>query len=361
MLTNIVDGIRKLRENDAFPALLRPRVVANYLQHLKERRERPVVMTSHPTAIEIELTNRCNLACVQCLRSRGLRPYALGDIDRQGYERVLAQFPHAMNLSLNGFGEALLHQQFFEIVGYSRAQLPWAKIGIYSNGMLLDDDRAERLPSCGLTEVNVSIDAALPGTYRKIRRGGELKVVHDNIGRVIRARRLARKKHPLLGLNFVMLNDNAGELVRFVEQAAELEVDFINCITLATYDWGFTNRRSQESYRRELDLARQRMQALGVRCRSFPSDFSWAEGGASFDCSLFWGDNFRVTYSGHITLGCCTPFKETFSYGNVLETPFREIWNNASFQRNRQLAKQGMPPVSACASCHQFQRRFFES
>ena len=32
-------------------------------------------------------------ARVQCLRSRGLKPYKLGDMDFDNYTRILAQFP----------------------------------------------------------------------------------------------------------------------------------------------------------------------------------------------------------------------------------------------------------------------------
>jgi MoaA/NifB/PqqE/SkfB family radical SAM enzyme len=63
-------------------------------------------MKSQPIGVEIELATRCNLACVQCLRSQGLKPYQLGDMWSETYKEVLAQFPYLLNLSLNGFGEA---------------------------------------------------------------------------------------------------------------------------------------------------------------------------------------------------------------------------------------------------------------
>jgi MoaA/NifB/PqqE/SkfB family radical SAM enzyme len=163
-----------------------------------------------------------------------------------------------------------------------------------------------------------------------------------------------------VGVNFVMLNENEGELVPFIEQARDLGVDNINCISLATYDWGFRNRRGEDSYRQELDAARKRLDDLGMKCKSFPSgDFGWSAAARPFDCSFFWGESMRITYDGHVTLGCCTPFKETFSYGNVLEQPFSEIWNSDLFRRNREMAKRGEAPVPACASCDAFCKRFF--
>ena len=351
---------KKLKENDAFGVLLHPRTLANYRLWQKEQAERPLEMHSIPPFIEIELTNRCNLACIQCLRSLGLKPYQLGDITFDNYKKVLAQFPHIMNLSLNGFGEPFMHPQFFDIVAYTRKERPICKIGIYTNGMLIDQERAYKLMDCGLTELNISIDAALPDTYRRVRRGGKLDVLHDNIRGLMKAKRETGARFPMVGLNYVLLNENEGELVKFVEQAHEFGVDFINCITYAGYDWGFQNRRTPDNYKRELDAARKRMDELGVRCKSFPSeDLSWTDPKTPFACQFFWGEEFRVTFNGDITLGCCSPFKETFSYGNLLEQPFTEIWNNEFYRRNRAMSLENRPPNATCASCDKHSKTFF--
>lgn len=362
MLESVVNHYHKLKENNAFNILKHPRVLANYRLYQKEQQERPLVMKSHPVGIEIEMTNRCNLACIQCLRSVGLKPYKLGDMEFEDYKRILAQFPYVMNLSLNGFGEPMMHKQFFDVVEYTRKERPWCKIGIYSNGMLINDEKAHRIMDCGLTELNISIDVSHPTTYSKVRRGGKLRTLHNNIRNLVKVKQQAQAKFPMLGLNFVMLNENEGELVEFVEQAADFGVDFINCITYAGYDWGFKNRRTAESYKRELDAAAKRIEELGLRCKSFPSeDLSWADPQRPFSCDFFWGENFRVTYNGEITLGCCTPFKETYSYGNLLEQPFEQIWNNEFYQRNRELAKQNIPPTPTCASCDNYSKAFFNN
>ena len=351
---------RYLRENDALGLLLRPRVMSNYYRFTREAKQRPVIMASSPPRIEIELTNRCNLACVQCLRSRGLRPYALGDITFDNYRRILAQFPNLVSLCLNGFGEPLMHADFERIVAYTRAVLPWCKIVIYSNGMLLDDRRVDGVIGSGLTEINVSIDASDPATYRRVRRGGTLSTVHENLRRLVQRKRQTRARFPLIGVNYVMLNENEGELVPFIEQAADIGVDFVNCITYATYDWGFCNRRTPANYAREIEQASARLSELGLRCRSFPSaDLSWSDPDRTFDCSFFWGDSVRITYAGDVTLGCCTPFRETYSYGNLLQTPFHEIWNNERFQHNRRMTLQHEAPTPSCESCAMFAKQFF--
>lgn len=361
-IEKLLDTYRKLRDNDAFSVLLHPAVVRNYRLYEKELAEKPIVMKSRPPFIEIELTNRCNLACIQCFRSLGLKPYKLGDMNPEDYHRILEQFPHVLNVSLNGFGEPMMYPQFFEIVAHTRKERPWAKIGIYSNGQLIDEEKAHRLMDCGLTELNISIDAARPETYRRVRRGGRLEKLHENIRRLVRVKRESGAKFPMLGVNFVMVNENEGELVPFVEQVADFGVDFLNCVSWAAYDWGFKNRRSRESYLRELEAARARMEQLQVRCKSFPEiSTSWTEEETPFKCDFYWGNNFRVTYDGHVTLGCCTPFKETYTYGSLLKEGFDAVWNGPKIQRNREMARQGIVPNRVCASCEIFCKSFFDS
>jgi len=354
-------GWEKLHDNHAYDLLLHPEVLLHHWNYAREARTKPLVMKNTPSSLEIELTNRCNLACTQCLRSQGLKPYDIGDLGFEDYRRILAQFPRIMHVCLNGFGEPLMHPQFVDIVKYTRSVLPWVKISIYSNGTLLNEQLAARILGSGLTEINISIDASTPETYRKVRRGGRFDILHENIRGLLQKRREAGRKLPLVGVNFVMLNDNEGELVPFIEQASELGVDFVNCVSYASYDWGFQNLRSKASYQIELARAHARLAELKLPCRNLPpvSEPSWADPARRLDCDFFWGGSLRVTYQGNVTLGCCTPFKETYSYGNLLETPFEAIWNNAAFRRNRELALKCEAPNASCASCLEQCRQFF--
>ena len=76
MLDALIGHYTRLKENDAFGILLRPRVLANSMLYQRELRARPLVMTSSPPGMEIELTNRCNLACVQYLLRLGVQERA---------------------------------------------------------------------------------------------------------------------------------------------------------------------------------------------------------------------------------------------------------------------------------------------
>jgi len=361
MARSLIDHLRWLHENREYRLLLYPRVVANYLLYQREMAQKPDVMRSHPPGVEIELTNRCNLACTQCLRSLGLKPYKLGNLDMEGFKTLLDQFPYVMHLSLNGFGEPFMAPILWEAVEHTHKVRPWCKILIYTNGMLLHEENIKKALASHLTEMNVSLDGGTIDTYRRVRRGGKLDVICENIRNFLRLRNESGKRFPRMGLNFVMLNDNEGELPAFIELAHELGVDYVNCVTYATYDWGFQNRRSLENYRAELTEAKKVLERTGMPCRYFPEwDPEWLKPDRPFSCNFFWGEEFRVTYSGDVTLGCCTPFKEQFSYANLFKQPFKDVWNNETFREIRAASREGRTTNRVCASCDNFARHFFD-
>ncbi len=360
MARSILGHLKWLHENDAWNLLAHPKVIQNYLLYQKEMAEKPDVMRSQVPAVEIELTNKCNLACTQCLRSLGLKPYKLGSLDMDGFKTLLAQFPYIMHLSLNGFGEPLMAPILWEAIEYAHRERPWCKILMYSNGMYLTEDNIRKALNSHCTELNVSLDGGTAETYKNVRRGGKLDVISENIKLFFKMRKESGKRFPRLGLNFVMLNDNEGELPAFIQLGADLGVDYINCITYATYDWGFQNRRSIENYRAELTEAKKILEKTGLACRYFPEwDPEWLKPGRKFSCNFFWGEEFRVSFSGHVTLGCCTPFQESYNYGNLFETPFNEMWNNSKFLENRRAARDGKTANPVCAACDKFALEFF--
>lgn len=117
-------------------------------------------LRAHPrlTYLFVELTDRCNLACLHCgsscERAAGRTidtPLLLSCL-----ETVAADFdPQTVMICLTG-GEPLLHPDFGSIAAAVQAMgFPW---GITTNGTLIDAACAERLRALGLASVTVSLD-----------------------------------------------------------------------------------------------------------------------------------------------------------------------------------------------------------
>jgi radical SAM protein with 4Fe4S-binding SPASM domain len=86
-----------------------------------------------------------------------------------------------------------------------------------TNGLLLDRAASQSLIDAGLTRLEVSIDAHRPETYRKIRRGGRLETVRDNVFRFLDLRRRAGADFPVLRISFLNLPQNQSERGDFLD------------------------------------------------------------------------------------------------------------------------------------------------
>jgi MoaA/NifB/PqqE/SkfB family radical SAM enzyme len=137
---------------------------------------------SQPLSALLELTYRCNWRCVFCYnpRHKDLRGLAASD-----WERILSELRAlgTMTVTLTG-GEPLTHPEFFEIAGSARNK--GFAIRIFTNGSLINEERADRIAALLPTAVELSLhgstpevhDAATqkPGSFHALLRGVELLV-----------------------------------------------------------------------------------------------------------------------------------------------------------------------------------------
>ena len=109
---------------------------------------------SAPTTVSIALIGRCNLRCQHCYPTIH---------DTQLAFPVIAQLLdelHAMgvfSLSLSG-GEPLLHPDLESIIALGRKK--GFHLLLFTNGLLITEQKARRLKALGIDQVNVSLDAA---------------------------------------------------------------------------------------------------------------------------------------------------------------------------------------------------------
>lgn len=102
------------------------------------------------TIKQIEITSRCNLACVYCPHPQMTRPKVdMADHTvRQSLELVrhFREQGTQGELSITGIGEALLHPRFVEILTSARQALGWSHPLVFStNGILLTEEVAQAI------------------------------------------------------------------------------------------------------------------------------------------------------------------------------------------------------------------------
>jgi MoaA/NifB/PqqE/SkfB family radical SAM enzyme len=171
--------------------------------------------------VYIEPTNRCNLECRTCMRNIWDEP--LGQMESSTYSRILEGvrdlFP-APKIFFGGIGEPLAHPSIAEMV--ARAKETGATVELITNGTLLTPDLSHRLIDAGLDMLWVSLDGATPESYADVRLGSALPEVLANIAAFRDARRAEYLQRSQLGIVFVAMKRNIGDLPALLKTGREL-------------------------------------------------------------------------------------------------------------------------------------------
>ena len=186
--------------------------------------EKRSIVSVGPRDLVIGVTNVCNLRCVMC-------PHGIGAIkdprhlDVSYAEKLEAFIAQATRVELVGIGEPMLAPLFWRILEIAR-KYPGAFLRANSNAHFLHADNIERLLDSTFSELSISMDAATPATYRKIR-GSDLTRVHANVANLCRRRREKGNTRIEITNNIVLMKENLHEAVLFAERAAALGADTV--------------------------------------------------------------------------------------------------------------------------------------
>ena len=324
---------------------------------------RPAVVPSPPRSLYLETTNRCDSKCQTCIRTfQSLEPPA--DLTLVQVKAIAEQFPVLERVVLHGIGEPLLNREIFEIVAYLKSRA--ATVLFNSDAISLTPGRALKLIDSGLDEYRVSMDAATPETYRRIRGVDQFERVVANVGRLVELEQESGRVAPRVSLWFTASRVNLAELPAFVRLAASLGVAEVyvqrlvfNELGLATAEnalHGRLRQREQELLTRAEDLAR----GLGLVVHASglttplaslnghaPSARPWA------GCQRPWTLAY-VTANGNVLPCCISPWVardyQALILGHAFAEPFADIWNGERYRRFRDDFESERPP-DPCRGC----------
>jgi MoaA/NifB/PqqE/SkfB family radical SAM enzyme len=186
-----------------------------------------------PRKITISLPDsHCNIggeeptpetACIMCPRALiGFKPGE--EFTDQIVSGVKPFMGHLSTLMICGLAEALWKDRLFEIL----EQLEFARhadritIETFSNGTTLSKRVREKwFRTCPRSRILVSLDAATPETYRKIRRLDAYDMIVENVRCYVRERREGQLVYITNNINLL----NVREVEGMIDTAGELGVD----------------------------------------------------------------------------------------------------------------------------------------
>lgn len=277
-------------------------------------------------SVMLELSYRCDLACVFCYndRSRTATPLTLAE-----YERLLADLAamEVLNLTLTG-GEPLRHPDFFAI-GAAARRLGFA-VRVKTNGHSLSRDTARRLrDTVDPWVVDLSLHGACAATHdRQTRVAGSFTRL---LGNVHEMRSLGLR----LKFNCTLTRWNEGEIDEMFALADRLGVPLTVNPTLSPRDDGdrspLTLSPSDEGLRRLFRVARERAARThvgGGTVVALAGDEGLPAAPPTKHCGA--GSN-TLTVDPFGTVYPCVQWRRPL--GSIRERSIREIWNGSKALR----------------------------
>ncbi len=221
----------------------------------------------------VELTRACNLRCVHCaVSSPG---YVGRSLPWPAFERLLPTLRRLRPaVELSGHGESLVHKRFFD--AFSEVVAAGCSVSFITNAMLLAPALVERMLACPgpgrWSSVAVSIDAAEPETFERLRRGARLETILENLEALRDRRRTLGLDHPAVTFNTVVMRDNARQLDGIVRLAARVGAASVTLVELLEYEHfaGHGPREVPEEVRAGVADARREAARSGVQLVVMP-------------------------------------------------------------------------------------------
>lgn len=189
-----------------------------------------------PLYIVMETNSYCNMRCKMCIRNFDNSKNRKVNVDMFRLNKILIQ---ANQMGVPSFfvgaeAECLINPQIKGIIKMVKEVGGGIDNFLISNGYALNDEIIDLLIELEWERVYISLDAAKPETYKKIR-GCDLNIVEKNIKRLIERRNSKGSMFPLVRVSFVIQDENRDEMEMFIEKWKDI-VDIIDFQNLIHYE-----------------------------------------------------------------------------------------------------------------------------
>lgn len=282
--------------------------------------------TDFPLFLHIEPSYKCNLRCPMCTQGIPELKAKFGYDEQLNTEQILRILGEAKeygcpSISFQGDNEPFLIKEMPQWFRLAR-EAGFQDIMVNTNGTAMTEAIARETIPSGLTRIRFSLDAIRPETYAQIRIGAKYDRVHANILNFLKIREELGSVLPKVGVNFVRMAMNEGELEEFVNYWNS-KVDYVVVQEFMTPD--------------------------------SEGDFKHLEGKTKkavnqFRCNQPW-QRLYIRGNGDVT-PCCAMFSSYLKIGNIMDSSLKELWESQPAKKLRRLHAEGRYHENAvCLKC----------
>jgi len=296
----------------------------------------PAEPAFRPSLISWNLTRKCNLRCPHCYLDAGRAAdrelttdeclSLLDEMSELGTEMLI----------LTG-GEPLLRQDVHQIARAASERGMWVVMG--TNGVLVTDQVAETMASCGVKGVGISIDSLDPERHDAFRQGGRADFAPARIGgrsswhHSVRALDVCRAHGLEVLVQSTVTQENRAEVPALLNFAREKGAWSFNLYFLVSTGRGESmtelGAAPTEEVLHQLAAWQEACRPMLVRAKCAPQfkRIAYEEGLAGLDSGgcMAGTEYCRITPEGDVT-PC--PYMTAVA-GNVLQSGFRAVWSGS--------------------------------
>jgi len=306
-----------------------------------------------PQTIVFDPYHRCNIKCKHCFVHNPKIHHPQEFLDRKfDYNIFKGIIDDATELKVDGIilqgdGEPLLYDKFFDMLRYARSK----DIGVsfFTNGSLIGENKAREIVDLGIREIYCSFPAGIPKIYELVTTSGNQEIFHTivkNLKRLMQIKRESNKRDPRLTMTHVIHTLNHHELIDMAKTDVEIGADAARFYLIRLDD----NNKHLKLSDRELEVIKR---DLPIAARVFRENNIDFVDNIKFQLEHY--DNNTGAWSKDIflkegcTIGwyfCLIPALYDVSMCCHLRTvgwlnrqSFKELWNSREYRRYRIQAK----------------------
>lgn len=282
-----------------------------------------------PSQIIVDITERCNLACIHCPHEEFTKSnfYAARDLEIELNAKLVDEVReygqgNTQYIRYSSEGEPLLHPRACEIIAYA-ARNSGVFVTLTSNGTILNAAIAQSLVESGVHMIDISIDAFRPDTYAKIRKNGDLAVTNANVVQLLKTAKNAGN-HTKVIVSFIEQPENVSEVKDFESYWTDQGADRVVIRKLHSAA-GTIDRIAEEMRSRQSSKHRR------------PCIYPW--------------ERIVLTPRGFLAF-CPADWVHSSSMADYRETSIKNIWQSNFYKKLRQAhLDNNYEECPACSQC----------
>lgn len=351
---------------------------------LKKQKEQ--ILSPILDCVQIEVTTCCNAACIYCPHTLARERWQSTHFPLTLFHGLLPSLSHTNLVFLQGWGEPLLHPDFFEMVRLCKKRNKM--VGFTTNGLLLNKEIIHTIVDLKVDILGVSFAGTTPSTHNRIRKGTDFDTVVAALKCLRRIKAERKTTKPVVHLAYIMLASNFDELSRITRLAKKVGAEQVVASNLTLIQEPQLFQEALFNYPQRLNeysriLAEIKNEAADNNilfayrgpgldeascvcpeniCRSCVINVTGEVGPCVFTNPILSGSSGKAAGKQMVAIFKDQPIPlETFSFGNIKNTGFTRIWQSKKYWKFRSLfdpatklsAREilaGMPP--SCKTCY---------